>query len=183
MTSIMNNYNNSENKEDFNYEDNDVQYSNHYNEEDIYYFDFINAIIHIIPLDQIVPISNNIIDKKYATYTCNKFKIIKIELITYDLNDMDRFKPNFSHYKKNKSYDMFLKYTGPTEAYTFKSNESSIDKVHIFKSRERAFHNNMLNKLTPKIKYFWKGYNGIYREWNDDGTFNLEKSIAIDAVL
>lgn len=149
---------------------NNVTYSNHYNEEDIYYFDFLNSIIHIIPLDDIIPVSNNIVDRKYASYTCNKFRIIKIEIITYDMNDIDKFKHNMSYYRKNKTYDMYLKYDGPNNPYTFKSNDSDIDKVYIYKSRDRAFYHNMISGNYPKIEYFWKnGYNGIYRSWDDSG--------------
>ncbi len=149
---------------------NNVRYSNHYNEEDVYYFDFLNSIIHIIPLDDIISVSDNIVDRKYASYMCNKFKIIKIEIITYDNNDFDRFKPNMSYYRLNKTYDMFLKYDGPNNPYIFKSNESDIDKIYIYKSRDKAFYHNMIKGLYPKIEYFWKnGYNGLYREWDNSG--------------
>lgn len=160
---------------------NNVRYSNHYNEEDVYYFDFLNSIIHIIPLDQIKAISDNIVDRQYATYTCNEFKIINIELITYQNNDHDRFKYNMSYYRKNKSYDKFLKYDGPNSYYTFKSNESDVDKVYIFKSRERAFYNNMygnkkISHIEPKRNYFIDGYKGDYKEWNDNGEIKNIKS-------
>ncbi len=166
----MNDNDNNVNDNDSINGDNNVRYSNHYNEEDIYYFDFLNTIIHIIPLDDIIPVSESIVDRKYASFTCNKFKIIKIEIITYDNNDLDRFKPNMSYYRLNKTYDMFLKYDGPNNPYIFKSNESDIDKVYIYKSREKAFYHNMIKSPYPKIEYFWKnGYNGLYREWNDSG--------------
>ena len=40
------NDNNNVNDNDSINGDNNVRYSNHYNEEDIYYFDFLNTIIH-----------------------------------------------------------------------------------------------------------------------------------------
>ncbi len=150
----------------------EVYYSNKYNPEDIYYFDFLNAIIHIIPLDDIISVSNDVKNPDYAKYTCSKFKIINIELIHYPINDPERFKHNMSHYIKNKSYDKFLNYDGPNNQYKFKTNDEvdDIHKVYIFKTRERSFYNNMFHEIYPKHKYFMDGYKGEYKEWNDDGT-------------